>query len=600
MYFLSVKIKIARTAGFCMGVRRAVDIAVDHASQKNTRIYTIGPLIHNNQTIELLRERGVETIGDRIIDPGSAEILIRAHGIPPALQAQYAGKGHIIIDGTCPKVKTVHKVIEKYRSQGYGIVIAGDQGHAEVIGLMGYAGDAGHLIQSADDIDKLPALKKVCLVSQTTFDRRTYEEIAQRFNLRFSSGEAVIKRTICSATDKRQEETLELAKSVDAMIVVGGKNSANTLRLAKISRECGTPTQHVETPEEIQWEPISDCRMVGITAGASTPSWMIKRVVEHVQYLAETRRRTLKSILWRILNACVNLNIFVAGGAVALYYLSCTVQGMPVSRPGAVVSFLYFLSMYLWNSLVNVNQMRHLGLNRYQFYRAHRTSAWSLAIACIVLLLYLSFTASSLLFYFMLFLTAAGSVYHFTIVPPVLRSIIRYKNLKDIPTSRDLFVALAWTVLLTFMPQAIQGEITLTPATGFLFIWIFFLAFFRSVIFDLRDIEGDRIMGRETLVILAGEKPARIIIQTSLWTALIGLAIFVTFIIAPYYSWNNVRTIAIILQIPAIAYLLCFMKFNRLISFNRSALFSVLADIQFYISTIGAWAAVTYSNIFAG
>ncbi len=586
-----MKIKVAQTAGFCMGVRRAVDLAVDYSSDHDKPVYTLGPLIHNNQTIEMLRERGVETLGDKMPEPGRVKILVRAHGIPPDLEQQYQSRGHEIIDGTCPKVKTVHKVIEKYRRLGYAIVITGDEGHAEVVGLLGYAGDAGRLIQSVGDVDLLPPMDKICLVSQTTFDKEAFEHIAARLKERFTDKEVVVKKTICSATNRRQDETRELARSVDAMIVVGGRNSANTLRLAKIARECGAPTQHVEIPEEIEWEPLAKCETVGISAGASTPNWMIKRVVEHLQYLSETRRRTAKTIGWRLLNAAANLNVFVSAGSVALYYVSCVVQGFPFSRRGAVVSFLYFLSMYLWNSLVNVDQMRHLGLNRYQFYRAHRTAVWTLAIVCIAVLLWLSWAPNRQFFYLMLFLTLTGSVYHFTIVPPTLRKFLRYKTLKDIPTSRDLFVALAWSVLITFMPHAIKGVWAGSALTVFVFFWVFLLAGLRSLIFDLRDIEGDRIMGRETLVILVGEKRARLTVQAALWLSLAVLAAFTAFAVVPLYSWKNVRPAAILLQIPAVLYILAFMRHSHRISISRSALFNLLADTQFFVAGLGALAA---------
>ena len=176
-----------------------------------------------------------------------------------------------MIDGTCPKVKTVHKVIEKYRKMGYAIVITGDEGHAEVVGLQGYAGGAGHLVHSPVDVDRLPHFEKLCLVSQTTFDKNTFDEVAQRIKDRYARSDVVIKKTICSATDQRQNETRELAARVDAMLVVGGKNSANTKRLAHIAREvCPGPVQYVETESEIDWRAIEHCKTVGITGGAST------------------------------------------------------------------------------------------------------------------------------------------------------------------------------------------------------------------------------------------------------------------------------------------------------------------------------------------
>ena len=190
------------------------------------------------------------------------------------------------MDGTCPKVKTVHRVIEKYKNQGFAIVITGDEGHAEVIGLQGYAGNAGHLIKAPDDVDALPHFDKLCVVSQTTFDKITFDEVAKRIKERYPASEVIIKKTICSATDQRQNETRELAGRVDAMIVVGGKNSANTKRLAHIAREvCHGPVQYVETEAEIEWRALEHCKTVGITAGASTPNWMINRIVEQLEFL---------------------------------------------------------------------------------------------------------------------------------------------------------------------------------------------------------------------------------------------------------------------------------------------------------------------------
>ena len=172
MYFYFMKILVATTAGFCMGVRRAVDLALEYSGKSGSGVYTLGPLIHNNQTIEMLKERRITTLDEsKPISPDST-ILIRAHGVAPDVQETYAPKGHVI-DGTCPKVKTVHRVIQKYRAMGFAVVIAGDSGHAEVIGLQGYAGDAGYLIGSAEDVERLPAFAKT--LPRIADDLRQYD-----------------------------------------------------------------------------------------------------------------------------------------------------------------------------------------------------------------------------------------------------------------------------------------------------------------------------------------------------------------------------------------------------------------------------------------
>ncbi|MBD3316927.1 MAG: 4-hydroxy-3-methylbut-2-enyl diphosphate reductase, partial [Chitinivibrionales bacterium] len=294
-----MRIIIAETAGFCMGVRRAVDLAVDHSTGGSTKIFTLGPLIHNRQTVAMLRDRGVETLDEKTSPSPSARILIRAHGVPPQKREYYEHLGHPIIDGTCPKVTTVHRVITRYREQGYAIVVAGDEGHAEVVGLMGYAGSAGHRVQSPQDIDNLPDFKKVCLVSQTTFDRETFDEIAARLKRRYEGSEAIVRKTICSATNKRQKETRELASKVDAIIVVGGKHSANTLRLANICQKYAPITLHIENEQEIEWETLAGCGTIGVTAGASTPNWLINRVAEHLRFLSQTRKSGIGNAMRR-------------------------------------------------------------------------------------------------------------------------------------------------------------------------------------------------------------------------------------------------------------------------------------------------------------
>ena len=202
-----MKIIVAKTAGFCMGVRRAVDLAIDRSRGSSNELLTLGPLIHNSQTIDMLRKHGVQTYDETRPLEKPTTLLIRAHGVPPEKQAKYETEGHEIIDGTCPKVKTVHRVIQKYKAQDYSIIIAGDQGHAEVVGLQTYAAEAGHLVQTPEDIDDLPELDKVCLVSQTTFDRETFDAIASAVRKRFDSSEIAVKKTICSATSQRQSET---------------------------------------------------------------------------------------------------------------------------------------------------------------------------------------------------------------------------------------------------------------------------------------------------------------------------------------------------------------------------------------------------------
>jgi 4-hydroxy-3-methylbut-2-enyl diphosphate reductase len=587
MYFYAMKILVAETAGFCMGVRRAVDLALEHAAKSTGGVHTLGPLIHNNQTIEMLRERNVVTLDESKSVPADSTILVRAHGVPPGAAEAWREKAHII-DGTCPKVKTVHRVIEKYRNLGFVIVITGDAGHAEVIGLQGYAGDAGRLISSPQDVDALQDIPKLCLVSQTTFDNTTFDEIADRIRRRFGDSEVVVKKTICSATDRRQNETRDLAKRVDAMIVVGGKNSANTKRLAKIAAESGAVTQWVETEEEIEWDKIANCKVLGITAGASTPNWMINRIVDYLLFMDQTKKKTATNSLRRAADFFSTLNIIVATGAALVYYASCVLQGFLPTPLGFAISFLYFLSMYLWNSLTSIESTQHLGIGRYRFYRSHKPILYTVVGICIVALLVLSSLESRILFYMMLFATFVGCVYHITIIPGFLKILFRYTRLKDVPTSRDLFVALAWGVVLTFMPQAAGAVAGPVGSTVLCFTFIFVLAYLRSLLFDLRDIEGDRIMGRETLITIIGENRAHRLILLVTAMACLLCAASPVFLAPVREGWANLR---FVFQIMPLAYLYIFTRMNFEKALGRAIYFNVFADGQFFLAGGAAFLA---------
>jgi 4-hydroxybenzoate polyprenyltransferase len=454
--------------------------------------------------------------------------------------------------------------------------------------LQGYAGDAGRLIDSPDDIDTLPDMEKICLVSQTTFDNATFDEIAARARRRFADRDLVVKKTICSATDKRQNETRDLAKQVDAMIVVGGKNSANTKRLAKIAEGSGTITQWVETEKEIVWDKIANCKTVGVTAGASTPNWMIKRIVDYLLFMDQTKKKTLHNRLRHAADLFSTLNIIVATGAAFVYYASCVLQGFSPTMYGLAISFLYFLSMYLWNSLTSIESTQHLGIGRYMFYRSHKPLLYIVVGSCFVLLLVISSLQSRLLFYLMVFSTFAGCVYHITIIPNFLKVLFRYSRLKDVPTSRDLFVALAWGIVLTLIPQAGNTIASSPGVTALCFLFIFVLAYLRSLLFDLRDIEGDRIMGRETLITIIGEERAHKVILAVLLITCLLCATSPLYLPSVNQGSSNLRFLT---QVMPLAYLYFFTRMNFEKSVARAVFFNIFAEGQFFIAGGAAFLA---------
>lgn len=273
------KIVVAKTAGFCMGVKRAVDMVLELLDKSKGSVYTYGPLIHNPQVTELLAKKGITVFSDNRT-PKEGAVVIRTHGIPPSIRKKLEKSGVNIFDATCPFVIKVQRIIEEYSRKGYFIIIVGDKGHAEVSSYLGYA-KKGLVLSNADEINRLNIKGKICVVAQTTQDRRKFNEIVRR--LKKININLKVFDTICNATSSRQEEALSLSRNVDAVIVIGGKNSANTKRLAEISRRAGAKTYFIERAGDINIRELSKFKKIGVTAGASTSKETIKDVVDIIK-----------------------------------------------------------------------------------------------------------------------------------------------------------------------------------------------------------------------------------------------------------------------------------------------------------------------------
>ena len=215
-----MKIQIARTAGFCMGVRRAVELVLDAPGKYPEPIHTYGPLIHNPQVLSLLREKGITVLED-IPEQGNGTVIVRAHGVPPEAKEKLKAAGFKVIDATCPRVIKVQTIIGKHAGQGYASIIIGDENHPEVVGLLGYAGKKGCVVNSLAALEALPAFESAIIVAQTTQDSHFFQEVRQWATRRYPHYK--IFDTICDSTAKRQNEVKRLTESVDAVVVVGGK-----------------------------------------------------------------------------------------------------------------------------------------------------------------------------------------------------------------------------------------------------------------------------------------------------------------------------------------------------------------------------------------
>ncbi|MBE7025577.1 MAG: bifunctional 4-hydroxy-3-methylbut-2-enyl diphosphate reductase/30S ribosomal protein S1 [Ruminococcaceae bacterium] len=269
-------IKVARSAGFCFGVDRAVRLAEEAA--KNGRVYTLGPLIHNQHEVERLEKLGVSVISDPAEAETGATIIIRSHGVPKKTEDACREQGLIILDATCPYVKRIHKIAEEQYRAGRRIIIVGDAKHPEVLGIKGRCGDDAIVIAEIEEIpSEIQRFGPVCIVAQTTFEREKWKKILNL--IKNTCKDTVFFDTICTATNERQSEAGKIASESDAMLVIGDKHSSNTVKLREICQGLCPKVYHVEDASEFRRiSPALDGN-IGVTAGASVPDWIIKEVL---------------------------------------------------------------------------------------------------------------------------------------------------------------------------------------------------------------------------------------------------------------------------------------------------------------------------------
>ncbi len=274
-----MEIMLADKAGFCFGVKRAINTAFKTAAKGN--VYCLGPLIHNPQEVERLRRAGVRTVEDfSSLKPGD-HLIIRSHGVPPRVVAQARDQGLVIIDLTCPFVSKAQRDAESLHAEKYQVVVIGEKKHPEVQSILGYAGDNAVVIETVNDVEGLKLEPRLGVVAQTTQSYGNFSEIVLTL-LRLSK-ELKVFNTICSSTKERQDSARALAGQVDLMLVVGGRNSANTSRLVSVCAQEGKPTYHIEVADEIQPAWLEGIARVGVTAGASTPDWVLADVLNKLK-----------------------------------------------------------------------------------------------------------------------------------------------------------------------------------------------------------------------------------------------------------------------------------------------------------------------------
>ena len=279
-----MEVRLAKTAGFCFGVRRAVDTVYEQIAQAKGPIYTYGPIVHNEMVVRELEEKGVRVLNteEELAALTEGTVIIRAHGVGRHIYELLEQKGICLVDATCPFVRKIHRIVQREEKNGRKILIIGNASHPEVEGIRGWCGGPSYVIESAEEAENfaLPLSEKLCIVSQTTFNYNKFEDLVEIISKK--GYDILVLNTICSATEERQTEARQIASEVDAMIVIGGSHSSNTQKLFEICRKECKNTYYIQSLDDLDLKTSESIRCVGITAGASTPNKIIEEVQKHV------------------------------------------------------------------------------------------------------------------------------------------------------------------------------------------------------------------------------------------------------------------------------------------------------------------------------
>nr|QGT50808.1 hypothetical protein Elusimicrob2101_0710 [uncultured Elusimicrobia bacterium] len=533
-------VTVAKSAGFCPGVKRAIDKVLELEAAGKKPVYTIGPLIHNKQVTDMLAAKQITAIDSpQDAEDKSGVLVIRAHGITPQFQQEITSCGMNVVDATCPLVKHAQNIIAKFAGLGYHTVIVGDGGHAEVIGLLGYAQGKGTVVAGPEEAAKLPHFDKVNVVSQTTQKESVFYATAEE--IKKHADECQISNTICQPTKDRQKETIEQAKRADLVIVVGGKHSANTARLAFLCQELCPHVQHVETEEELDETDVIRSKKIFITAGASTPNWVIDRVAARVKDLRKPGAKSILPALQKAWRFLVKNAFYTASAAAAFSYVCMRLEGI---RPDAHLAAFVWFFVFAGTAFNRAHEAAYAKSKKFLYGASFICAGTALGVAAGLGLKTFALCAV---------LIAAGFFYPF-------RSVIT-AHLPPLPGTKDFATALGWAFACAFLP-AYQYGLLSRKATYLAIVYSLLLVFMRTVTLGFSSANKDMIIGRESFYKAFGIKKTKWAVAlilaaltaalATLWTltwrpSLVAMLLigdlYTIFIVIYYYGRNSTRSV---------------------------------------------------------
>jgi 4-hydroxy-3-methylbut-2-enyl diphosphate reductase len=554
-----------------MGVRRAIEMVLEDLNKGDEPIFTFGPIIHNQQVMDLLESKGVFAIDD-ITECRDVTVAIRAHGIPPQERKLLRSSRVRLIDATCPRVARVQSIIRYYTKKDYTGVIVGDREHAEVIGLLGYGNGRVHVLNRPSEVSDLPGAKKIFVVAQTTQDENMYQEIVEAIKERFPK--ALIFDTICDSTHNRQREVKSFAGQVDGLVVVGGYHSGNTRRLVQVAESAGLATFHVETEKELDKEKLSEMEVVGVTAGASTPNWMIKNVVRELEAIRGRRETLLGRWMRHALKFMLLTNLLVALGGFSLTHAAALLAGRRPDLIHPSLAFFYIYAMHVLNRFLDKGASTYNDPEMAHFYKRHRNFLIITGIASIIGALILAYLLGTPIFLAVAGISVLGIIYSIPIVPGKRRVQWRYSKIKDIPGSKTFSVAFAWAALIALIPLLESTPLKWAPAF-ISFLFVFSMVYVRSALFDIFQVQGDLIVGEETLPIILGERRTLLLLK--------GLLFSVALLLVAAPIFGLVGPFSYLLVFSYLSLTLCLFTYERRWVYP-SARLEAMVDGNFFLA----------------
>ena len=570
-----MKVIVAKTAGFCWGVKRAMDAVLEASNRGQDNVQTLGPIIHNPQALELIRKRGV-AVAESLDKVGKGTVVIRAHGIPiqnlrSLKDRQKAGEIKIV-NATCPEVAKVHHKIKKWSPKGYFTVILGSHGHAESIAHRSFAEHGSKIVANLGEAMELSPeeLQKVLVVAQTTYTVKDFHEIAEY--IRSRAGDCILENTICEDTWMRQDEAKTLAQTVDYVIVVGGKASSNTKHLAELAAHYGKPVQYVETASELDLTQFKGSETVGVIAGASTPTWLVDEVVDTMEQLGDAPSR-----FTRFMFAAFGTPLLMAIGAALMTLGVHAWMGLGLNWRYPLITGTYLLAMYLLTPYLDPMGLGAKGPGRARFLERNR----KILIATALVSLGAGFGTAAFIGIRPLLVVVGASLLGLMYKIEIPFGAKRW-SLRSIPGSKDVLVAMALGVVAIALPVWQLGR-SLWPWTwdakalvGLGLVTV--LVFARTVIYDIRDMQNDQVLGKETLPILLGKPRAKRVLIALLAIGLAGSLWFT------FRNPNQVHPLAIAaILCVCVAYPLLYLWYYHERFSPGKPRFEVSVELSFYL-----------------